>query len=45
MTSRPGSWRPGRARDRHLHYLDGRELLGPADVDDLPDGLHPSAAA
>ncbi|WP_435652390.1 GDSL-type esterase/lipase family protein [Kitasatospora purpeofusca] len=34
-----------RARDPHLHYLDGRELLGPAEVDDLPDGLHPSAAA
>ncbi|MEU7516346.1 lipase [Streptomyces sp. NPDC042898] len=33
------------ARDPHLHHLDGRELLGPADVDDLPDGLHPSAAA
>ncbi|MEK2492750.1 GDSL-type esterase/lipase family protein [Kitasatospora purpeofusca] len=34
-----------RARDPHLHYLDGRELLGPAEVGDLPDGLHPSAAA
>lgn len=34
-----------RARDPHLHYLDGRELLGPAEVEDLPDGLHPSAAA
>lgn len=32
-------------RDPHLHHLDGRELLGPAEVDDLPDGLHPSAAA
>ncbi|MFE6866668.1 GDSL-type esterase/lipase family protein [Kitasatospora sp. NPDC057692] len=33
------------AHDPHLHHLDGRELLGPAEVDDLPDGLHPSAAA
>ncbi|MGV9270052.1 GDSL-type esterase/lipase family protein [Kitasatospora sp. NPDC003701] len=32
-------------RDPHLHYLDGRELLGPTEVEDLPDGLHPSAAA
>ncbi|MFI1800177.1 GDSL-type esterase/lipase family protein [Streptomyces sp. NPDC020379] len=34
-----------RARDPHLHYLDGRELLGPDEVGDLPDGLHPTAAA
>ncbi|MFE1763922.1 GDSL-type esterase/lipase family protein [Streptomyces angustmyceticus] len=34
-----------RARDHHLHYLDGRELLGPHEVDDLADGLHPTAAA
>lgn len=34
-----------RARDPHLHYLDGRELLGPEEVGDLPDGLHPSPAA
>ncbi|MFJ2900215.1 GDSL-type esterase/lipase family protein [Streptomyces sp. NPDC087218] len=34
-----------RARDPHLHYLDGRELLGPHEVDDLADGLHPTAAA
>ncbi|RAJ34617.1 GDSL-like lipase/acylhydrolase family protein [Kitasatospora sp. SolWspMP-SS2h] len=33
------------AHDPHLHHLDGRELLGPADTDDLPDGLHPSPAA
>ncbi|MFF2846641.1 GDSL-type esterase/lipase family protein [Streptomyces sp. NPDC058001] len=33
------------ARDPHLHYLDGRALLGPDEVDDLPDGLHPGAAA
>ncbi|MFD7235942.1 GDSL-type esterase/lipase family protein [Streptomyces syringium] len=33
------------AYDPHLHYLDGRELLGPDEVDDLPDGLHPTAAA
>ncbi len=31
--------------DPHLHYLDGRDLLGPDEVDDLPDGLHPTAAA
>ncbi|MFI0790897.1 GDSL-type esterase/lipase family protein [Streptomyces lydicus] len=34
-----------RAHDPHLHYLDGRELLGPHEVDDLADGLHPTAAA
>ncbi|WP_336319949.1 GDSL-type esterase/lipase family protein [Streptomyces lavendofoliae] len=34
-----------RVRDPHLHYLDGRELLGPDEVDDLADGLHPTAAA
>ncbi|MFB8182274.1 GDSL-type esterase/lipase family protein [Streptomyces sp. NPDC055966] len=34
-----------RARDPHLHYLDGRELLGPHEVHDLADGLHPTAAA
>ena len=27
--------------DRRLGYLDGRELFGAADVDHLPDGLHP----
>ncbi|MFD5068985.1 GDSL-type esterase/lipase family protein [Streptomyces sp. NPDC058369] len=32
-------------RDPHLHYLDGRDLLGLDEVDDLTDGLHPSAAA
>ncbi|WP_189554467.1 GDSL-type esterase/lipase family protein [Streptomyces lavendofoliae] len=32
-------------RDPHLHYLDGRELLGPDEVDELVDGLHPTAAA
>ncbi|MGD3109586.1 lipase [Streptomyces sp. YGL11-2] len=31
--------------DPHLHYLDGRELLGPDEVADLADGLHPNAAA
>ncbi|MFG2004671.1 GDSL-type esterase/lipase family protein [Spirillospora sp. NPDC048911] len=30
--------------DPNLHYLDGRELFGPADVADLPDDLHPNAA-
>lgn len=33
------------AHDPHLHYLDGRELLGPDEVHDLADGLHPTAAA
>lgn len=33
------------ASDPHLHYLDGRELLGPDEADDLADGLHPTAAA
>ncbi|MFG2226272.1 lipase [Streptomyces sp. NPDC048644] len=33
------------AHDPHLHHLDGRELLGPDETDDLPDGLHPTAAA
>ena len=32
------------AGDVHLHLLDGRELFGEADLDDLPDGLHPNAA-
>jgi hypothetical protein len=31
--------------DPHLHYLDGRALLGPDEAGDLPDGLHPTAAA
>ncbi|MEU8680518.1 GDSL-type esterase/lipase family protein [Streptomyces sp. NPDC048611] len=34
-----------RAHDPRLHYLDGRELLGPDETDDLADGLHPGAAA
>lgn len=29
--------------DINLHYLDGRELFGDADLADLPDGLHPNA--
>lgn len=29
--------------DDVLEYLDGRELFGPDDVDDLPDGLHPNS--
>jgi lysophospholipase L1-like esterase len=35
------------AEDPHLHHLDGRELYGEADFDELPlpDGLHPDAAA
>ncbi|MFI9808762.1 GDSL-type esterase/lipase family protein [Streptomyces sp. NPDC052301] len=34
------------AEDPHLHLLDGRELYGEADFDELPlpDGLHPDAA-
>jgi hypothetical protein len=28
--------------DDALHYLDGRELFGAADLADLPDGLHPN---
>jgi hypothetical protein len=34
------------ADDPHLHYLDGRELYGDADVAELPlpDDLHPDAA-
>ncbi|MFH8384805.1 lipase [Kitasatospora sp. NPDC018058] len=31
-------------RDPHLHHLDGRELLGPGDLAELPDLLHPSPA-
>jgi hypothetical protein len=36
-----------RAADRNLHYLEGTELYGPADAQDLPlpDGLHPSPEA
>jgi len=30
--------------DENLMYLDGRELFGEADREDLPDDLHPSAA-
>ncbi|MFE3854690.1 GDSL-type esterase/lipase family protein [Streptomyces griseorubiginosus] len=34
------------AEDPHLHYLDGRELYGESDTEDLPlpDDLHPDAA-
>jgi hypothetical protein len=32
------------AGDTNLHYLHGFELFGPADVGDLPDGLHPNSA-
>jgi hypothetical protein len=31
------------AGDRHLSYLDGLELFGADDADDLPDDLHPTA--
>jgi GDSL-like lipase/acylhydrolase family protein/salicyl acyltransferaes SsfX3-like protein len=36
-----------RAADKHLHYLDGTILYGPADATELPlpDGLHPSTEA
>ena len=30
------------AGDTNLHYLDGLELFGLGDVDDLPDALHPN---
>lgn len=30
------------AGDHRLHLLDGLELFGERDVDDLPDGLHPN---
>lgn len=30
--------------DANLHYLDGRDLFGPDDIPDLPDGLHPNIA-
>ncbi|MET4920913.1 SGNH/GDSL hydrolase family protein [Streptomyces sp. PSRA5] len=30
--------------DRNVRYLDGRDLFGPDDLGDLPDGLHPNAA-
>ncbi len=30
--------------DRALHYLDGLELFGAADAQDLPDDLHPNPA-
>jgi hypothetical protein len=30
------------AGDAQLHYLDGLELFGEADVHDLPDALHPN---
>ena len=29
--------------DSQLFYLDGLRLFGPHDIDELPDGLHPSA--
>lgn len=32
------------AGDERLHYLDGLELFGPEDGEDLPDDLHPNAA-
>ena len=31
------------AGDRQLHLLEGPELFGADDVEDLPDGLHPNA--
>jgi lysophospholipase L1-like esterase len=30
------------AGDAQLHYLDGLQLFGEADLDDLPDALHPN---
>jgi hypothetical protein len=32
------------AGDSNLHHLHGHALFGVADVDDLPDGLHPNSA-
>ena len=32
------------AGDMNLHLLDGPDLFGSDDVDDLPDGLHPNPA-
>ena len=32
------------SRDARLHYLDGLKLFGAGDLDELPDGLHPSPA-
>jgi hypothetical protein len=32
------------AGDAHLHLVDGLQLFGPDDIDDLPDHLHPNAA-
>jgi len=31
------------AGDVNLHLLEGTDLFGPADVGDLPDGLHPNS--
>ncbi len=30
------------AGDGQLHYLNGLDLFGEADLDDLPDALHPN---
>ncbi|MDT8913196.1 GDSL-type esterase/lipase family protein [Amycolatopsis sp. PS_44_ISF1] len=35
----------GAREDPALHFLDGHELLGPAEAGALPDGLHPDPAA
>lgn len=32
------------AGDTNLHLMNGTDLFGEADVDDLPDGLHPNPA-
>ena len=32
------------AGDENIHLVDGFSLFGEADLDDLPDGLHPNAA-
>ena len=32
------------AGDANLHYVDGLDLFGEADADDLPDDLHPNPA-
>jgi hypothetical protein len=33
-----------RRADENLHLMNGLDLFGASDVDDLPDGLHPNAA-
>ena len=32
------------AGDSNLYYLDGLQLFGPEDLEDLPDQVHPNEA-